>query len=236
MNFKKFCFPILVSLISMQLSAQMPKVHAVGAMNKMGNTYDINMWLDTISHKSHVYGMGPYDKMKGEITVVNGQPYYATAFVENAYDIAKNWDIRSPFFVYSNVDKWAVYQIHGPFNSVDEIQEKVTTIAKEHGYDTNQPFAFKLKGQFDDITAHIVTPRNPDVEGYREGVKSQKFSFENAKGEFIGFYSEHHQGIYTHHDSFVHIHFLKKDKSFMGHLDNIKTTNKTYKLYLPKQK
>ncbi|MCB0372575.1 MAG: acetolactate decarboxylase [Muricauda sp.] len=236
MNFKKFCFPILVSLVSMQLSAQMPMVHDVGAMNKMGNTYDINMWLDTISPKSHVYGMGPYDKMKGEITVVDSQPYYATAFVENAYSVGKSWDIRSPFFVYTNVDKWAVYQVQGPFNSVADIQEKVTTIAKEHGYDTSQPFAFKLKGRFDDITAHIVTPRNPDVDGYREGVKSQKFSFENAKGEFIGFYSEHHQGIYTHHDSFVHIHFLKKDKSFMGHLDNIKTANKTYKLYLPKLK
>ncbi|WP_148261507.1 acetolactate decarboxylase [Flagellimonas ruestringensis] len=66
------------------------------------------------------------------------------------------------------------------------------------------------------ILSHIVTLRLPEVKGYREGVKSQKFSFENIKGEFIGFYSEHHQGIFTHTDGFVYIHFLMKYKSFMS--------------------
>ena len=236
MTLKNLLLTITASLFVIQLSAQLPKTHSIGAMKDMGNTYDLNIWLDTISQKNHLYGMGPYDKMKGEITVVDGKPYFASAFTEGKYEVGENWDIRSPFFVYSNVRKWNSFKIEGDFNSVHDIQKKVVSIAKENGYDLDQPFAFKIKGEFDALTAHIVTPRLPEVEGYREGVKSQKFSFENTKGEFIGFYSEHHQGVFTHTDGFVHIHFLMKDKSFMGHLDKLTTKGKTYKLYLPKRK
>ncbi|GLU44917.1 acetolactate decarboxylase [Allomuricauda sp. NBRC 101325] len=236
MNFKTILSFSVCVVFALQLSAQMPKVSAVGAMKDMGNTYDLNMDLDTISNKKHLYGMGPYDKMKGEITVVDGKPYYASAFVDGAYKVDKKWNIKSPFFVYSNVDSWEVYAIEGEFNGVHDVQDKVAAIAKANGYDLNQPFTFKIKGAFDALTAHIVTPRLPEVEGYREGVKSQKFSFEHTKGEMIGFYSEQHQGVFTHMDGFVHVHFLMKDKSFMGHLDEITTRAKTFKLYLPKRR
>ncbi|MBO0340548.1 acetolactate decarboxylase [Flagellimonas profundi] len=234
MKNKNLFLTITAFLYMIQLSAQLPKTHSIGAMKNMGTTYDLNIWLDTISNKPHLYGMGPYDKMKGEITVVNGKPYVASAFIDGAFEVGKDWDIRSPFFVYSNISKWDIFEIEGDLNNVHDIQEKVATIAKENGYNLDQPFAFKIKGEFDAVTAHIVTPRLPEVEGYREGIKSQKFSFENAHGEFIGFYSEHHQGVFTHMDGFVHVHFLMKDKTFMGHLDKISTKGKTITLYLPK--
>lgn len=234
MDITRLSLPITIILFTFQIHAQMPKVHTVGAMNKMGNTYDLNIWLDTISKKSHLYGMGPYDKMKGEITIVNGKPYHASALVEGEYELGKNWNIRSPFFVYANVKNWEVFRIEGDFKSVDDIQAKVASVAAENGYDVSQPFAFRVKGDFDALTAHIVTPRNPEISGYRDGVKSQKFSFRDTKGEIVGIYSEEHQGIFTGSNSFVHVHFLMKNKKFMGHLDEIQTKGKTFKLFLPK--
>ncbi|MEC7264637.1 MAG: acetolactate decarboxylase [Bacteroidota bacterium] len=228
---------ILIYALAMgTLHAQTPKVHNTGSMKDMGNTYDLHILLDTISPKSHLYGMGPYDRMKGEITVIDGKPYFATAFEEGKYQVDNDWDIRSPFFVYADVKEWKVFKITSSFNCVEGIQDVVASIAKAKGYDLKQPFPFMIKGPFDELTAHIVTPRNPEVEGYREGVKSQKFTFEETEGELVGFYSENHQGVFTHADSFVHIHYLKKDKTFMGHLDEIKTKSSSYKLYLPKRK
>ncbi|MCK0159340.1 acetolactate decarboxylase [Allomuricauda sp. F6463D] len=235
MNFKKIYLFISIISLSFSVKAQMPYLNVSGAMKDMGTTYDLNIWLDTIAPKNHLYGMGPYDKMKGEITVVDGKPYFATAFTKGKYEVGKDWDIRSPFFVYSNVRKWNRFEIQGDFNSVLDIQKKVASIAQANDYDLNEPFAFKIEGEFDTLTAHIVTPRIPEIEGYRDGVTSQKFSFENVKGEFIGFYSQHHQGIFTPTDGFVHVHFLMKDKSFMGHLNKINTKNKTFILYLPKK-
>jgi acetolactate decarboxylase len=235
MSIQKFYLTLAIILVSVPLHAQTPKVNVVGAMKAMGNTYDLNISLDTISSKDHLYGMGPYDKMKGEITVVDGKPYYASAFEEGQYEIGEDWNIKSPFFVYSNVRKWNAFKIEEEFKSVSDIQERVATIAKENGYDMNRPFAFKIKGEFDALTVHIVTPRLPEVEGYREGVTFQKFSFENTKGEIVGFYSQHHQGVFTGSKSFVHVHFITKDKKFMGHLDKINTKGNTYKPYLPKK-
>ncbi|MDF0708354.1 acetolactate decarboxylase [Flagellimonas okinawensis] len=235
MTLKNLSLAFLSIVFFSQLHAQSSKVRPIGAMKDMGNTYDIHIWLDTLSNKKHLYGMGPYDKMKGEITVVDGHPYYASAFTEGAYQVGESWDIKSPFFVYGSVDQWKMFKIEGVFNSVGDIQQKVEQIAQEYGLDSNQAFPFRVTGNFDDLTAHIVTPRLPEVDGYREGVKSQKFSFKDTKGELIGFYSKNHQGIFTHTDSFVHIHFLMKDKTFMGHLDQITTAQKTFKLYLPKR-
>lgn len=230
-----FLFAFIALFSNSLLAQSIPKVNTKGAMNKMGTTFDLQVWLDTLSDKSHLYAMGPYDKMKGEITVVDGKPFYASAFIKGKAVVSQSWDIRSPFFVYSNVKEWEEFDLNGTINSVNEIQEKVATIAKSKGYDLTEPFAFKIEGEFDQITCHIVTPRSSDVEGYRPNVKSQYFDLERVPGQLIGFYSEQHQGIFTGSKSFVHVHFLKQDQTFMGHLDKIATSDKSYKLYLPKK-
>lgn len=179
--------------------------------------------------------IGPYDKMKGEITVFDGKPFFATALVKDKAIVGQNWDMRSPFFVYSNVKDWKEFSLIGPLNSPLEIQEKVADIAKSKGYDLKKPFAFRIAGIFDQITAHIVTPRTPEIVGYKPDVKSQKFFLENNIGELLNFYSEQHQGIFTGTKSFVHVHFLRDDQTFMGHLDEIGTGHQSFKLYLPKK-
>ncbi len=40
----------------------------------MGNTYDLKMDLDTLAERSHLYDMGPYDKMEGRSPSWMGLP------------------------------------------------------------------------------------------------------------------------------------------------------------------
>ena len=234
---KELVLILLLMAFSLQSSTAQntPKVHTKGAMKDMGTTYPLKVWLDTLPDKSNLFAMGPYDKMKGEITVFNGKPFFATALVTDKGVVSQSWDIRSPFFVYSNVKDWEEFNLDGPINSTHEIQEKVAALAISKGYDLKEPFAFRIAGKFNQITAHIVTPRSPEIEGYKPNVKSQKFLLENNNGELLGFYSEQHQGIFTGSKSFVHIHFLKDDRTFMGHLDEITTGNQSFKIYLPKK-
>ena len=226
----------ITAFLLQNLKAQnTPKVFTKGAMKDMGTTYDLKVWLDTLPDKSHLFAIGPYDKMKGEITVVNGKPFHASAFVEGKALVSQSWDVRSPFFVYSNVKDWEEFDLNGSLSSVQEIQEKVAAIATEKGYDVKEPFAFRIAGEIDEMTLHIVTPRSPEIEGYKPNIKSQKFELKNTDGELIGFYSEKHQGIFTGSKSFVHVHFLKNDQTIMGHVDEITSGDKTLKLYLPKK-
>lgn len=227
-----FCIIFFGQFINAQ---NMPTVFTKGAMKDMGTSYDLKVWLDTLPNKSHLFAMGPYDKMKGEITVVDGKPFHASAFVEGKAVVSQSWDVRAPFFVYSTVKEWEEFNLDVSLNSVQEIQEQVAAIAKKNGYDLKEPFAFRISGEIDQMTLHIVTPRSPKIKGYRPDIKSQKFSLQKANGEIIGFYSEKHQGIFTGSKSFVHVHFLKEDQTMMGHLDEITTGDKRLKLYLPKK-
>jgi acetolactate decarboxylase len=212
-----------------------PQVFTKGAMKDMGTTYDLKIWLDTLADKSTLYGMGPYDKMKGEIMVLRGIPFYVSAFADGKALVSQSWDIRSPFFVYSNVEKWKEFNFPDPVTSIQELQEKVAAIATANGYDLNEPFAFRIAGQFDQVGTHVVTPRSPEIEGYRANVNSQLFALDSTSGELLGFYSQQHQGVFTGSASFVHVHYLKADQTFMGHMNEIKTGANTLKLYLPKR-
>lgn len=226
---------LLVALISqVGLAQQSGKVYTVGAMNEMGKTnFKTQVWLDTLPDKSHLFGMGPYDRMKGEIMVFDGKPFYASAFKEGKAMVGQSWDIRSPFFVYANVSEWQAVELSGDITALEDIQNQVAAIAKKNGYDTEVPFPFKIIGSFDSLTTHIVTPRSPDVDGYRTDVKQQLFSFDNSTGSLLGFYSEKHQGIFTSSKSYIHVHYLSDDQTFMGHLDKINTAVKALTLYLP---
>ena len=48
-----------------------------------------------------------------------------------------------------------------------------------------------------------------------------RFTIEDKPVSILGFYSEHHQGIFTHHSSFVHMHVKAGDDKIAGHLETI---------------
>jgi len=227
-----YIIALLVSALSNNLFAQ--QLTTTGAMNTMDKTgFAPQIWLDTINNKSHLYALEPYEKLQGEITIVDGKPFFVTAYIEGKSKIGQSWDIKSPFFVSANVTNWKAFELTDDISSVSDIQTIVADIAKANGYDTNTPFPFKLEGLLEQATFHIVTPRSNDITGYRENVNQQLFPFDNIKGQIIGFYSENHQGIFTGSKSFIHVHFLKNDQTFMGHLDKIKTSKSNLTLYLP---
>lgn len=61
-------------------------------------------------------------------------------------------------------------------------------------------------------------------KGHSPGSSANMSSFTRKKtsGTILGFFSKRHQGVYTHHDSFVHLHFLTDLKTETGHVDAIK--------------
>lgn len=233
--FKLYAALLFIALVTqVGLAQQSGKVYTVGTMNEMGkNNFQTQVWLDTLPDKLHLFGMGPYDRMKGEIMVFNGKPFYASALEKGKSVVVQSWDIRSPFFVYANVSEWEAFEFSGDITALEDIQNKVATIAQKNGYDTKEPFPFKIIGSFDSLTTHIVTPRSADVEGYREDFKQQVFLFNNSSGSLLGFYSEKHQGIFTSSKSYIHVHYLSSDQTFMGHLDKINTAVKALTLFLP---
>jgi acetolactate decarboxylase len=65
------------------------------------------------------------------------------------------------------------------------------------------------------------------------GARRASCDLRDREVEVSGFYSDKHAGIFTHHDSSVHMHLLTGDRKLSGHLDRI-TPGEKMRLSLPK--
>jgi acetolactate decarboxylase len=133
-----FLFPFITS-------AQ--NVKNIGSMTEMGKeNFAAHISLDSIANKKHLFGMGPYGRMQGEISVWDGVPYFSEVGQNGEGIVSKNWQIEAPFFVYANVSKWRKYKVNLNCRNLEELQKNIENIAKEKGYRTERPFVIKIKG------------------------------------------------------------------------------------------
>ena len=107
------------------------------------------------------------------------------------------------------------------------VNNQITKISK-------RPFIFKLEGIIEKATIHIVNlPKGSKVSSPDDAHQGQiNYHLQNEQVEIIGFFSTEHKAILTHHDTFLHMHLITKDKTKMGHLDEVLLKN-GIKLYLP---
>lgn len=223
-------FVLFLSFFAMQAQVK----HA-GAMSEMGKSgFAPTISLDTLQKYKGLIALGPLGKMQGEITAVDGIPYAGIVTSEGKGSIQTDWEASAPFLIYADVEEWEEMTIQGQAKSIQELEKLIETTLVANGVDLLKPLPFRLMGKFDRMTTHIVTPRSPEILGYVAGQNQANYAHENASGELIGFYSKEGQRIYTHHDSFMHVHFLSDAKDYAGHLDKFESNLNGFKLLVPK--
>src|SRR5690625_7831937 len=96
---------------------------------------------------------------------------------------------------------------------------------------------FRLVGMVDEALIHIVNlPEGTEVSSPAEAHQGQiDYPLQNEKVDILGFYSTEQQRIFTHRDSFVHMHLITADGQTMGTLDEVKFRGGTMKLSLTVQ-
>ena len=133
------------------------------------------------------------------------------------------------FSVYGNVNEWNETELPGNIKSIQDLEIFIDMNTKSY----KRPFAFKLTGEIAHVVIHIQNlPEGTKVSSPQEAHKGQiNYALKNREVEIVGFFSTGHQGVFTHHDSFVHMHLITKDETAMGHLDEAVFGN--MKLFLP---
>jgi acetolactate decarboxylase len=194
---------------------------------EMGN----NIHLDTISNKKGLYGIGPLDHLSGELLIIDGKSFVSKVVSDSTMTVEKSFDVSAPFFVYTNVTEWTEMDIPSNIKSIHDLEQFIDEKTSEY----KRPFAFKLKGEVSKAIIHIQNlPKGTKVSSPKEAHQGQvDYQVNNEESEIVGFFSTEHQGVFTHHDSFVHMHLVTKDENKMGHLDELEIGN--MKLYLPKK-
>ncbi|GAA3511845.1 hypothetical protein GCM10022393_26940 [Aquimarina addita] len=205
----------------------------VGAMKNVmwEGELDGNINLDTISNKKGLYGLGPESYLTGELLIDNGQSYVSKVTSDSTMIVKKTFDVSAPFLVYTNVTEWNEIELASNIKSIKDIEKLVN----EKTTDFKRPFAFKLTGRISKAIIHIQNlPKGTKVSSPKEAHQGQtNYKLKNEEATIIGFFSTEHKGVFIHHDSNVHLHLITKDKSKMGHLDELEIEN--MKLYLPKK-
>jgi len=225
---------LTLSLVFSYLALNAQVKHS-GAMSEMGKTgFAPTISLDSLQKYKGLIALGPLGKMQGEITSVDGIPFTGILTAEGKGSIQSKWQSEAPFLVYADVEQWEEISLKGRVNTIQELEALIESTLIANGIDLLEPLPFRIQGNFDRMTTHIVTPRSPEIPGYVEGRNQVKFDHQNSAGELIGFYSKEGQRIYTHHDSFMHVHFLSEEKDYAAHLDQFDSALDGLTLLIPK--
>lgn len=189
--------------------------------------------LDTINDRKGLYGLGPLSNLRGELLINNGKVFVSKVVTDSTMIVEENPTVSAPFFVYGNVTKWTENILPDSVEDIASLEKHINTITQFQ----KRPFVFKLKGKVDNASIHIQNlPLGTKVSSPKEAHQGQKsYTLQNELVEIIGFFSTQHKGVFTHHDSFLHMHLITENQEMMGHLDRMDLSEQTMKLYLPIQ-
>jgi acetolactate decarboxylase len=236
MNFKITLLGLtILSLTSFILTAQQTtnEVKIVGEMKNVmwkGQLYG-NIKLDTITNKTNLYGLGPLEYLSGEILIIDGKAYKSTVVSDTTMKVEETYDIKAPFFGYANITRWTQQTLPDSIHTMRQLEQYLDKVTKS----SPRPFLFKLSGTVEQATIHIVNlPKGSKVSSPDETHNGQKnYELQNEPSEIIGFFSTNHKAVFTHHDTYLHLHLMTTNRQKMGHLDEVLFKKGTMKLYLP---
>lgn len=187
--------------------------------------------LDTITNKTGLYGLGPESYLTGELLINDGNCYVSKVTSDSTMTVEKTFNVSAPFLVYANVTTWEEIEIGSDIKTIRDLEELIDKMTSEF----KRPFAFKLSGEITKAAIHIQNlPKGIKVSSPEEAHQGQtSYELKDEEVTIVGFFSTDHKGIFTHHDSNIHLHLITKDESKMGHVDEVEIAD--MKLYLPKK-
>ncbi len=117
-----------------------PQVKIAGALRNvmMKGQLQGTIYLDSIKAKSGLLGVGPEEFLKSEITVVDGKSYRSVVLTSTTMKVSETYELKAPFFVYSNVTNWRTEKLPKNINDVGQLDSYLQKISKN----ANGAFAF----------------------------------------------------------------------------------------------
>lgn len=208
-------------------------INIVGAMKDVmwNGELAAKLQIESIADFEGLYGVGPLAFLTGEIMIYDGKSYVSRIDSSNKMIVEETKNIGAPFFVYANNSTWKEIEIPEDIQKISELE----LFIDQHSKEIERPFAFRLEGRIDSAMIHVQNlPKGTEVSSPEEAHQGQvNFKLKHQNVFISGFFSTEHQGIFTHHDSYLHMHLINEEKTMMGHLDKMDIGKLT--LFLPEK-
>ena len=218
---------ILLSIYSCNTTEDILVEHK-GALRNIMHKGDLSAKanLKEFENIKGLYGLGAVENLKGEILILDGVPYISSCEIKDSVkinSIEKTFDAKAALFVYTQVDNWIDIKIPFDVQTYSQLETFIQAEAKHQGIDVEMPFPFLIEGEFDSFDWHVIDWKAGDMEHSHEkhiqaGLHG---TMHNTNGEVLGFYSNKHHAIYTHHTTNMHLHIKTDDNQLVGHVDDL---------------
>ena len=178
--------------------------------------------LKTLAGRPHLYGLGPIEELRGEVTIADSRPALARVALDGTVNVTRSFDAGVPFFVWAEVPQWIEMPIPAEVRSFEDLERFVPQAAAAAGLDAEKPLPFLISGREELIEFHILNRIGDPPHNMEEHKKIQiKFELTQVEATIVGFHSTRHRGVFTPGDSNIHIHFLTLDDSKSGHIQKL---------------
>lgn len=225
---------ILISFLVLFIhSFNPPEVKVAGAMKNFMMEGDLSshICLDTLV-KNNLYGLGPVSGLHGELMILDGK-IYSTSKKGNKLINQVNKVNKAPLFVYSHIKKWKAIELNVNVKTYSELETLIENTARDNNYDIEIPFAFKIEANINLIKYHVIEWKDNETHTMENHMRyAYNGEFKNKPVTLLGFYSTHHQRIFTHHTTHMHIHVMDNNSKTIGQVAEINQKGKIV-LYLP---
>ena len=178
--------------------------------------------LKDFENIEHFYALGATENLKGEIQIFDGEPFISNV-VDSTLAFDNSFNKKATLLVYASVDKWNSFKIPENIVTYKELEIYISQMAKDNQIKVDKPFPFLLEGKPKYIDWHVINWKNGDTEHSHEKHINSGLNgrLNNKQVEMLGFYSDSHHAIFTHHTTNMHIHLKTVDNKIAGHVDDL---------------
>lgn len=235
----KYLFLVLLLMVSGACSKRepttLPVVRYAGAIKDMKEAGDsaAHIYLDTIKPHRRLYGLGALAGNSGEILIIDGRPYASKLNAGGRNRVRMTYDLNAAYLVYTHVRDWQEAEL--PEDSIlttQSIGVYLEKLARKKGLNVDKPFPFMLTGSFHELKYHISYLEKKNKTGKKKMPQTQ-YVVSDANVIILGFFSRHHQGIFTEPGSHVTMSFMTTAASRIGQIDQLVLKGKKVQLLLP---
>ena len=215
---------LFLQLFSCVTSNNEYKVAYKGALKDIMHKGDISakINLSFFEEKNHFYALGAIEDLKGEIQIFNSKPFN-TIVIDNTLTFDYSFKNKATLLVYASVEKWNKIIIPENISTYTKFEEYIENTARINHINTDEPFPFLIEGTAQSFNWHVIDWKDDDMHHTHEKHKTSGLygTINNSQVEMLGFYSNAHHTIFTHHTTNMHIHVKTADGEVAGHVDDM---------------
>ncbi len=187
--------------------------------------------LSALSQEAGTWGVGATAGLKGEIVQLDGRLLVSQGTDAQGRVQAPLPDEQAALFASARVQEWADVRLPSDMDP-PRFEAFLTQEAQRAGLSLEQPFVFRVEGQFPRMRWHVVTGEAPTgghgghgPHGAHGGHANKQsgmkvFHQPGSTGQLVGVYSGAAlEGVVSHPGERLHVHFVDAGATVSGHVD-----------------